>query len=362
MNPIRKNIPAWLPIGLVVFLTLVCLVFLWKASISTNLGATDFRAYWSATYLLHKGLNPYDPALIRGVEIAQTHIFTEATLMAWNPPFLYVFLLPLAWLSFPIAKSIWLIINIVLVLAAILMLARIYLLPGNQKALIIFVLLALSLPQLISGIVIGQVVFLVFIGLVACILLIKKEQWFWAGAVLILTLIKPHIVLLPLIYLLLYMAKRRQWKGWLGLICAGIACLVVTTLFRPEWVSDLIGELAISPVHMATPTIGGLLVHFGAGDIVRYMIILLLPLPFILLSHQSTLKMELAVAVLTLITVPTTFYGWSFDQVILLIPISQVFSWMARSRNKSINAWMAVGIGISLLITYIQRFQNANDV
>ncbi len=362
MKTKRKNFPARLPLFLLIFLSLVCFVLLWNILITTSFGSEDFRAYWSATYLLHKGLNPYDPGLIQAVETAQTHIISEDTLMAWNPPFLFVFLLPLAWLSFPVAKSIWLIVNLILVLAGILMVARVYLPAGNKRIAAIFLFFALSLPQLWAGILIGQVTFLVFTGLIASIVLIRKERWFWAGAVLILTLIKPHIVVLPLIYLLVYMAQRRQFKGWIGLISVGIICLVVVFIFRPQWVSDLIGEMAISPVHWQTPTIGGFLSYLGLTDVVRYMIILLLPLPFILIRYQATIKMEMAVALLTLITVPTTFFGWSFDQVILLIPIAQVFSWMARSKKKTFNTAMGIVIGISLLVLYIQRFQNSNDV
>ena len=362
MKPTRAKIPIWLPVGLLIILSLVCLVLLWNVSSNTSLGEQDFIAYWSATYLLHKGQNPYDPALIQSVENAQTQRVLGDALMAWNPPPLFVFLLPLAWLSFGTAKFVWLIINILIVLAGSLLLARLYLPPGNNKIAVLFLIFAFSLPQVVTGIVIGQVTFLVFLGLIACMVLIKKERWFWAGAVLILTIIKPHMVVLPLIYILIYMAQRRQYKGWIGLILAGLSCLAIVTLFRPHWVGDLLGEMAISPVHWATPTIGGLLSSWGLPDIMRYMIILFLPLPFILARYQASIKMELAVALLTLITVPTTFFGWSFDQVILLIPIAQVFTWMTGSKKKTINFWTVFALVVSLGITYIQRAQNSNDV
>jgi len=242
------------------------------------------------------------------------------------------------------------------------LLARLYLPPGNNKIAVLFLIFAFSLPQVVTGIVIGQVTFLVFLGLIACMALIKKERWFWAGAVLILTIIKPHMVVLPLIYILIHMAQRRQYKGWVGLILAGISCLVIVTLFRPHWVGDLLGEMAIPPIHWATPTIGGLLSSWGLPDFTRYLMILFLPLPFILAKYQASIKMELAVALLTLITVPTTFFGWSFDQVILLIPIAQVFAWMTLAKNKTINFWFVFALVVSLGITYIQRAQISNDV
>jgi hypothetical protein len=227
---------------------------------------------------------------------------------------------------------------------------------------VLYLLFAFSLPQVVTGIFIGQVTFLVFFGLVACLMLIKKEQWFWAGAVLILVTIKPHLVILSVIYLLLYMAQRRRYSGWVGLLVAGVTCALILFIFRSSWIQDLMGELKISPVHWLTPTIGGLLSYFGMPDIARYMIVLLLPLPFILLRYKAVIRLELAVALLTLITVPTTFFGWSFDQVILLIPIAQVFGWLSLSKDKTINAWFVFAIVLGLAGVFLQRFFNPNDV
>ena len=356
------NISPWIPISLLIFLGMVCLVMLWNVSSKTSLGESDFIAYWSATYLLQTGQNPYDPALILSVEKAQTERVFDGAIMAWNPPPLFVFLMPLAYLSFKTAKFVWLIVNILIVLICSLMLARLYLPPGNNKLVLIYLLFTFSLPQILTGIFMGQVTFLVFLGLTVCMVLIKKEQWFWAGAVLILTTIKPHMVVLPMLYLLIYMAQRRQYKSWIGLIAAGLTCLVILFIFRPHWVYDLLGEMAIVPVHIVTPTIGGLLSYWGMPDATRYIIIFLLPLPFILARYQVAIKIELAVALLTLITVPTTFFGWSFDQTILLIPIAQVFGWMAISKHKITNTWFVIAIITSLVATYVQRVFNSNDV
>jgi hypothetical protein len=362
MKSILKNIPTWLPVSMLIALALICLVLLWNVSSTTSLGEPDFIAYWSATYLLQSGQNPYDPALIQSVENAQTQRVFGNALMVWNPPPLFVFLLPLVWLSFSMAKFVWLIINLTILVGGSLMLARLYLPAGNNKIVAIYLLLALTLPQVVTGIVMGQVTFLVFFGLAACMMLIKKDQWFWAGASLILTTVKPHMVVLSLIYLLTYMAQRRQYKGWIGLIAVGMAFLVILFAFCPRWVYFLLGEMTIAPVHWIPTTIGGLLSYLGLTEVARYMIILLLPLPFILAKYQATIKMELAVALLTLITVPTTFFGWSFDQTILLIPIAQVFSWMALSKHKTINIYIVVAILASIVVTYLQRVYSLDDV
>jgi len=318
--------------------------------------------YWSATYLLRNGQNPYSPELMEATQQTQAQSELDVTIMAWNPPFLFVFLLPLAWLPFTTAKFIWLIINIFLILTAGLMLAHLYLPSNSVRLKLIFLIFAISFPQVLSGIYMGQVIFLVFWGLVACMALIKKGQWFWAGAVLIFTTIKPHMAILSVIYLLIYMAYQRQYKGWVGLLIAGVTCMFVLFAYRSNWIYDLIGESAIAPVNWATPTIGGLLSYLGISESARYLIILLLPLPFFLAGHPTKISMECSVALLTLITVPTTFFGWSYDQTMLLIPIAQVFGWIIRSKRQMLKSLTIIGITCALAINYYQRLLTINEV
>jgi Gpi18-like mannosyltransferase len=71
-------------------------------------------------------------------------------------------------------------------------------------------------PVLIA-IIAGQVTLLVLFGLVASLYLIEQEKYVWAGAALILTSPKPHLVMLVGPYLLLDMAMQQQWRGWVGL-------------------------------------------------------------------------------------------------------------------------------------------------
>jgi hypothetical protein len=72
--------------------------------------------------------------------------------------------------------------------------------------------------------------------------------------------------------------------------------------------------------------------------------------------------MKTAVALLTLVTLPTTFFGWSFDQALLLIPIVQVLAWMHYIRNPAARAWLSAAIAMALILTYYQRMMQSNEV
>jgi hypothetical protein len=72
--------------------------------------------------------------------------------------------------------------------------------------------------------------------------------------------------------------------------------------------------------------------------------------------------MEFSVALLTLITVPVTFFGWSYDQTILLIPIAHIFNMASRVNHKLFNICLAIAILSALVFNYWQRLMNTNDV
>ena len=348
-------------ISILILLIIICGVCLWKVASATNLGKGDFIGYWSAVYLLHEGQNPYSPTNMMKVQQSIIHSNLDFVVMAWNPPTLFLFMLPLAWLPFQTARAVWFIFNVVILLAVCLILANLYL-PKKGKALLVFCLFAVLFPQDLVAITMGQVTFLVLLGVVCCMFFIKQERYFLAGAFLILTTIKPHMVFLVVPYLLLYMAFRRKWQGWLGFLTVAIVCMLSLFIFRPVWIQDFLGLLTIAPVNWATPTIGGILSYLSITDNMRYIIIFLLPLAWILARRQAKIPVETAVALLTVLTVPITFYGWSYDQSILLIPLAWLFSWMLSSSHKWVQITVIITMSSILLINWVQRITSTSEV
>jgi hypothetical protein len=328
---------------------------------ATDLGKGDFIGYWSAVYQLHQGGNPYDSNEMMNVQQTLVHSGLDFVVMAWNPPTLFVFLLPLAWLPFAAARATWLVINLIILLSIIMILARLYLPPGG-KPLLGLCALVLFFPQVLITLTMGQVTFLVLLGLLTSMILMKNGYWFLAGAALVLTSVKPQIAFLAVPYLLLYMAYRRKWQGWLGLLLSGSCCLGVVFLLRPQWITDYLNLSTFAPINWATPTIGGLLSYLGITEAARYLILVFLPLAWLLARPKSSLSMESAVALLTVITVPTSFYGWSYDQSILLIPIAQLFGWLLSSSNRWVKAVLILAMLGSFAINWIQRLNVTSEV
>src|SRR5438552_1104597 len=133
-------------IAIVILLSLFCVIALWKLASTSPLGKGDFMAYWSGTYLVSQGRNPYDLQNMTEVQKTLANSEFNYTVQTWNPPTLFVFMLPLGWLSFVAAKATWFVINVVNILIISLMLARLYL-PQGSRIFVAFCLFVIVFPQ-----------------------------------------------------------------------------------------------------------------------------------------------------------------------------------------------------------------------
>ena len=353
----------WALGGLVVLAIVLGGVVFIKRVVGVPIGASEFNAYWAASRLLLEGRNPSDPDNM--LEIERAHFAPEqsSAMMTWNPPTMWVFMLPLAWMPFQVARSVWLLTNVALVLISCLLLGLVYLPKGRVAPLLIYYLVVSFFAPVLLTILSGQITFLVVFGVAASIFLLKHERWFWAGAVLVLTSVKPHLMMLAGPYLMLYMAMRRKWAGWLGLGAAGAVCLVILFALRPTWIVDFSTLLDAPPVDWATSTIGGFLVWHGVGSWVRYVGLgFLLLLPFFL-RQSELVPLETAVSVLTLVTIPTTFFGWSFDQSLLLVPIAQIIGWLFTPSRLVMMKWgLCVSMILAITANLAQRTMEMSEV
>ena len=349
----------------VIVLIVVCFYILnalWGIVSTTEMGGGDFWGYWSSAYLLHHGQNPYDPESMARVQATQMQTGRDFTIMSWNPPTLFLIILPFSHFPIKIASFLWLITNLLLIASMAFMLINLYLHQDSTVINLGFLLFAFAMPQILTSIYAGQITILVSFGLVACMTFLKKEKWFLAGAILILTTVKPHLVVLQVIYIFVYMAYKKKFRGWAGIVFTGLTFLSILLIFRPQLINDLIGLSQIAPNQWLTPTIGGLLSFLGITELGRYLIVLLLPIPFLLARQHEKIGMEFSIAVLTLLTVPFTFFGWGYDQAILLIPIAQVVRWLYQMPSSPMKYLISILIFSGLCVHYYQKYLVINEV
>lgn len=303
----------------------------------SRIGAIDFPAYWSASYLLAHGENFAEPSRLFHVERSQTSWPENYPMLTWNPPWLLVLLLPYSLIPFPRAVWLLLLTNITLIfLSAVLLWWLDSALPRTRRLAWLGPLVAFAYSPTMVAIIAGQVNILVFAGLAAYLWLVLSSpvaRWrlLAAGAALALTMVKLHLVYLTVPLLLLDAARRRQWHILLGFGVALTTTLALVFCLRPTFINEYAQTLGSGGLlQYETPTFGGIVADVTSWNGLKLMGIILLPLAILAWWRTSAnWDLRTLVDVSLLVSVITAPFGWSYDFVVLLIPLLRIVVWMA---------------------------------
>jgi len=152
-------------------------------SLSAN---RDFISYWAAAKLLATHGNPYDAASVLPLENGAGNHYTRPLVMRNTPTTVFV-VAPLGWMSERAAAIAWEMLLIVASLASIWLLQPFY---AGRVSLLVY-----CFAPLADCFLAGQTTILVLLGI--CLFIRFQEQKPWvAGVALVVTLLKPHLLLL----------------------------------------------------------------------------------------------------------------------------------------------------------------------
>jgi hypothetical protein len=163
----------------------------------------------------------------------------DVTGTAGNNPFYYPlwfgwFITPLSLLPFQTARLIWMLINLGLWFLGLMRLQQLldFPRPGwrawllNLLATFIFAWTTWKFEQ--TGI-------LLFVILVEVLLAYKKRQWDRMGIFLALALIKPNVMLVPVIAIGAWLLRNKRWRPVLVALAVLSTLVIVTTALTPGW-------------------------------------------------------------------------------------------------------------------------------
>jgi hypothetical protein len=156
----------WLKfIGLGVLIVLVAHALM---GLPPETGKIDFRAYWSASYLLARGANFADESSLLAAQRELTGFDSDYAMKTWNPPWILVWLLPFTWVGFDVGATLWLMTNVGALLLSIVASWRMLWPPDikTRRLLWLPVLVAILFPSTIVTLVFGQVNLMVLCGIV----------------------------------------------------------------------------------------------------------------------------------------------------------------------------------------------------
>lgn len=330
-----RTFSRWLPtLGLIAMLfILLGIVYLLLVRWPTGVyQGADFLGYWGAANLLAHRANPYDHHALLALEREQGWPGREPV-SSWNPPWLHLLLLPLGTLPFRQAAALWFLINPLLIgLSALLIwhtVSKKRGLPGPLLALLATFVFSRSLHALLEG----QINSLMLFGCAGFLALQSRELL--AGALLVLVTVKPHLTYLLLPTLLLDSLLRRRWRIIIGFsVCLMLLVLLVSWLF-PSWPGAYLSllEIPASPQNYPyiTPTIRGLLLAYTDFDIGVWPAVACLAIFLIVTPLRGhSLNLPTIASLSFLVGLPTAPFGWSTDQVLLLLPVLQIVAWTPR--------------------------------
>ena len=303
----------------ILIIGLLSLLFLLPADI----GAGDFRPYWSASYLLRTGQDFSTPRIIDEIERSLTGWTEPYTMMAWFAPTGNLVLLPYTLLPFSLAVRAWLLTNLVIISASA------YLIWQRKQQVWVPLAAAFTFSMTLLSLIYGQVNTLEVLGLALFLVLMGAKRDFSAGASLIFTTIKPHLVIITLPLLLLDMLRKKQWRALAGFAAAGLVCVLVLFVFYPSWAVSF-WQLATSGLNSFrnTPSFSGLLVVSGQYTLRNWLWVLCLMLAvFIWWRKGKVWRLETLIDISLLVGLLVTPVGWSYDQVMLLFPVIHLLKW-----------------------------------
>jgi Glycosyltransferase family 87 len=236
---LRRLIPV-LMLGLVALLGYANLMFVENAP-----AQTPFVARWTGLRAwLTQGTSPYDPSVSQE---SQVRMYGRPANPARGedpqhflyPPAVAVYLGPLAFLSLPIARAVWMSLLQIAIVALPLVSAIAFRWSMGGWMRVGSVALGLfSLPGFLV-VLNGDIAAVVSLAIVLSLTALHRRRDAAAGLLAATAIVKPQLGLLYLVYLYVWGIRQRRWTliGWMT---TGLAILLgVSTALLPIWPLDV---------------------------------------------------------------------------------------------------------------------------
>jgi len=328
--------------------------------IPPRIGSIDFRPYWSSSFLLAHGQDFSDPSKLDNVERKLTGWSESYTMSAWFAPTGNLVLLPYTIFPFQRATYYWLITNIIIVFFGVVLTWH-----HTTSRMWIALVAAFGFSMTLLSLIFGQVNTLVMLGIALFLFFSTSRRYFAMGASLILTTIKPHLVILALPLLVFDILRRKQWRVFVGFIGALAGCALILFYLYPAWPNSF-WNLVVSGMSSAreVPTLAGILVLTGNYALGKWIWLIGLLFAIIVwwkFGKQWDRRTLIDVSILAGMMIAPI--GWSYDQIMLLFPLLRILEWVV---NGSLAKKDAIAVVLILIImdgiTFYERILTPNEV
>ena len=351
----------------VIALFVLVLVILYAVELPKKIGVTDFRGYWSTSYLLSQSENFSDSDLLLQVQRELVGLDKPYPIKTWNPPWVLVWLLPYAVLPFKFATKLWLFTNIMLLVLGVAACWQVVVEQQDHLKRWIWLPLiaAIVFPSTLVAIRFGQVNLVVFAGLVGFLWFYQREQDVLAGTALALTMVKPHLVYLALPIIFLYLLKERRFLIMGVFAGVLVGSIILVFMLRPGFLNEYLASTQEGNLFKwQTPTTTTYLSIVMGVPWIRLIGVILIPIGMIAWYFWfERLGIVVFTEIAVLFSVITMPFGWSYDYVVLLLPLSQIIAWLLMDIVPKLERAAIVGLLLMMYgIYYRQRIYADNEL
>jgi hypothetical protein len=342
--------------------TAVLYVMGWPVSLYRD---NDFASFWVMGRMLLDGKDQYDfsayLAAHRAIEskaltivVAGTPTFYPLTTALLCAPFA---LFPLA-----LAAPMWLVTQAVLAVSALVALGqRLFprALPRNLLVLGIGVACQPAWLLAAGGNMGG---FLVAIVASSTALLLSGRA-VAAGAVAGLLVVKPHLLVFALVALLFTLPRATAVRFFGAAAAVGGALTLVTLILNPRWIGELLAEIGpIATYASRQATVFGLLGPDLAA--VEWGIVAASLVAFVVWARRARPTLAVLVAAAIPLSLFCARYGWSYDQLLLLVTAAVVVGLVAESR-ETVRAGVLFALALVLVplpwLLFVLAFRRGDE-
>ena len=323
---------------------------------------TDFSSFWMAGKLVLQGKSPYD-MVTWGEGFRRFELGFLLTPVFLYPLPLALLLAPLGLLPFQSAYIVWVTLTLLIIIGSLAILLSLETNPRKKLFIIPLFIGSMLFRPTILTLTQGQVSGLCLFALAWTEFLWQKGKWFWGGFLLGLLLLKPNLGLVVILLVAVWLLLNKNWPALCGTLVSGIFLLSAGLVYNPAWVSQYlhVGSNKLAQTFGGSPTVWGLGALISHNQTTVTLIIgglagLLVLFGFFraILHSHTTLRPLNVLALAVSVTLLVTPYTWTYDQVILILPLITVILAMDRSGARfPLPASVFLGIDVLVVILLI---------
>ncbi len=290
----------------------------------------DFVRYWASGKLNLQGINPYDPQIIRQLqlELGGAVVWSDTTSITLTPPWVMPLLMPMGLFSYPTSRLVWLLVSVLILVFSSQLFWHTY--AGNRKLRWLSILVVFIFAPTISVLEKGQITNLVLLGLAGFLFYtsVKRNDWL-AGLCLSLVSFKPQVILVFWLALIVWVIQQRRWLIVISTTMGVLSLTLISLAFNPHIIQQYLEMLQSYGISdWANPTFGAYLRFFWFGT--NQFWLQFLPAVFGAVwflyywhGHHHSWDWLSELPIILLVSLITSPYAWTYDQVILIPPTIQ---------------------------------------